>query len=426
MKQTSRRPLPVPLRPKRPLKESVRFDMKTLVGVAFSFLGLLGTAIPASAQKTASLVRSADNHARLELVASGEVAGRGYLVDALAVRGAMVVAGSSGTPLLGRSVFQAGEVRVLHVEGGRLAEQARLAEGFRYSFFGEAVAFGGDALVVGAPNYGGGGTANGRMAKLDGEGQLYVFRRSGQDQTWVEADRIEPPARHSPGQFGNAIEISGQRAIVGARRTHDGDLPWRPGSRPGFGAGAAFIFRLDDQVWRLDANLKNPAPTTIGEFGCSVDIAEDTAVVSSARNNTLGRVFTYHRVQDRWRRTASIWPPGSTNNSDYYCPPVALRGNQMLVGGYGESHLLEWNGSSWRTREALMHPDSGGAARVHLGNDMAVIAAGETVYLYGRGKRGWRLLSEAALDGPVIQLDVDGDIVAVGYLRYVSLFRVVE
>ena len=95
--------------------------------------------------------------------------------------------------------------------------------------------------------------------------------------------------------FGWAADLSDEVTIVGAPR-HD--------ARFRNNSGAAFIFEKRDGGWTETAKLVG-AQRDFGEFGSSVAISGDTAIVS-APGEFEGQLYVHRKVEDQWSQISII------------------------------------------------------------------------------------------------------------------------
>jgi hypothetical protein len=138
--------------------------------------------------------------------------------------------------------------------------------------FGTSVAISGDTILIGASG-------------LDsGKGAAYVFVRNG--MTWTEQakltadDGVGIPSGGSGGdQFGHSVAISGDIAVVGAWGRHEANID---------DSGAVYVFVRDSAgTWVQQAKLTAGGDAAEDDnFGCSVAISEDTAVVGVHHRNS--------------------------------------------------------------------------------------------------------------------------------------------
>ena len=132
-------------------------------------------------------------------------------------------------------------------ETGLWTEQAKLlaADGAGGDFFGVSVFVSGDAALIGA--------------RLDDDrgpdsGSAYVFARDGTGD-WTQQDKVLASDGATGDIFGNSVALSGDTALIGARRDDDA----------GTNSGSAYVFNLCDPVSLLadlisqvmELNLRN-------------------------------------------------------------------------------------------------------------------------------------------------------------------------
>lgn len=130
--------------------------------------------------------------------------------------------------------------------------------------FGFAVALSGDTALVGAG-----------FADVDGiftQGAAYVFVRSGND--WSEQAKLVPSDGAQNDQFGTAVALSGDTALIGARIADvDGNV----------NQGAAYVFTRSGETWSEQTKLTASDGAEEDQFGWSVTFVGDTAVVEIGR-----------------------------------------------------------------------------------------------------------------------------------------------
>lgn len=131
--------------------------------------------------------------------------------------------------------------------------------------FGTWVAVDGDFAIVGTPL-----DNLDDMMTADDIGSAYVF--SSASGTWQQEARLTAMDLTAGDEFGRRVDISGDRAIVGAR-FHNSDL------------GAAYIFERNPAtgLWDQKARLavEDNEPTQPDSFGVAVAIDGDTALVGA-------------------------------------------------------------------------------------------------------------------------------------------------
>ncbi|MFC1600779.1 cohesin domain-containing protein [Candidatus Sumerlaeota bacterium] len=145
-----------------------------------------------------------------------------------------------------------------------------------------------------------------------------------EDDKWVDANGSAGDAFGV--SSGNAVSISGDRAIVGAQGNDD----------QGLGSGSAFIYELTGGVWVKKATLLASDGAEDARFGFAVSICGDTAAVGAYNfSSGLGSAYVFERIGGVWTETANLQNPGAPAD-DHFGRCVSISGNYLLVGAYGD------------------------------------------------------------------------------------------
>lgn len=207
----------------------------------------------------------------------------------------------------------------------------------------------------------------------------------------------------APGDiFGSAVAISRFTAIVGARGVHNF-------------AGAAYVFVRSRGAWHRQAILPDPGQASDDEFGSSVAVAGQTAIVGATGvNNSAGAAYIYARSGSRWHLQASL-PDPSGITFDVFGSSVAVWGGTAVVGAInannevGAAYVYVRSGTTWHRQAALTLPGGGtntefGTAVAISGGTALIGAPGDfngigAAYVYVRSGTRWH--RQARLIDPV-------------------------
>lgn len=254
---------------------------------------------------------------------------------------------------------------------------------------GFAVAVDGDTLVAGAPAEGSGLTGIDPDPADDSapfSGAVYVKRR--QPSGWIQEAYIKPFNTDGWDGFGTSIAIDGDYMVVGAPR-EDSSGSQNPNDNVVPQSGAAYVFVRNGSTWTQQAYLKASNPGQNYLFGWSVAISGHRIVVGSPGEqsdatgvngnqsddglNNAGAAYAFVRNGTNWTQQAYL-KASNTDVGDTFGVSVAIDGNQIIVGAYGED-------SSSRTIDsgaADNSSDDVGAAYVF---ERAQMAWTQTAYL---------------------------------------------
>ncbi|HJU38019.1 MAG TPA: hypothetical protein VJ724_00500, partial [Tahibacter sp.] len=262
--------------------------------------------------------------------------------------------------------------------------------------FGESLALQGDTAVVGSYYHRGGGRDSVR-----------VFVRSGTH--WTEQATLRPGDLGDGDIFGAAVAIDRDTILVGSA-LHSAAAP----------RGAAYVFVRNGVAWTEQAKLVASDADDGAEFGFSVALAGDVAVVGAnneAYGGTLsaGAAYVFERSGGTWTQRQKLVADRATSGG-YFGISVALRDDTLLVGSLadltasnvvdGTVYVFGRTTSGWTPQARLRAGDVGLAQQASyfgrqlaLGDDLAVVGAGRApasgvqdagaAYVYVRGANGW-------------------------------------
>jgi hypothetical protein len=294
--------------------------------------------------------------ARLNVPGDSENKGFGV---AVAICGDIVVVGASneraaptaeGEKPGSVEKLMAGAAYVFVREGGEWRRQARLgASNARYKLhFGTSVAISGNTIIVGAigDNSAAGGV-NGDQTDDSalGAGAAYVFVRDG--TKWSQQAYLKAPKPGKFDEFGTAVAIAGETAVVGAvaaKAAKAANGRKSDGQRDkDNGPGAAFVFMREGNVWSEQASLTPPQFEGGEEYGCSVAISGDHLVVgakrtrdrSTKRRDHPGAAYVFTRKDATWDQGAPLRAP-HVKHGDQFGGSVAISGSTVVVGAVGD------------------------------------------------------------------------------------------
>ena len=246
-------------------------------------------------------------------------------------------------------------------------------------FFGLSVSISGDYAIVGAPGSGGPLVA----------GAAYILERGSSG--WTQVAKLTASDGLYNDGFGQSVSISGGTAIVGAP-SH----PYTPAGGPGIpqipGPGAAYIFELNGSGWTQVAKLAASDGVERDEFGMTVSISGDYAIVG-ARNNSA---YIFERNSGVWPATEdAILTASASGDKDNFGFSVSISGNTAIVGdtgwgytasadppwGPGAAYIFERDGGgTWTETDRLTASD--GAPDDRLGWSVSI--SGDNVIVGAR------------------------------------------
>ncbi|MCI4668809.1 MAG: hypothetical protein MRZ79_11785 [Bacteroidia bacterium] len=218
--------------------------------------------------------------------------------------------------------------------GGNWTEVQKLVPSDRAAQdrFGFSVAIDGERAVIGAPNKAIGGN--------NAQGAAYIFERQSNGD-WIEVQKLDYNLGEAFDNFGNSVEISGDKVIIGAAFADPG------GTKD---AGRAHIYELNGNGNWVSAGVLTGQPIAQGaSFGSSVAVDSNYLAVgawltknnmpsTNASNAGAVHIFNKDNMSGQWSHIQRI-TPDSTDwvTGDLFGGTVALQGNTLVVGADGDA-----------------------------------------------------------------------------------------
>ena len=278
--------------------------------------------------------------------------------DSVSINGDVALIGANGDDDYGND---SGSAYVFRWNGSNWVEEQKLlaSDGAAGDRFGQGISISGDVALVAAP----------------GSVGAYVFRWNGSN--WVEEQKLLA----SDDGFGDSVSISGDVALLGASGEND----------KGYNSGAAFIFRWNGSNWVEEQKLLASDGAANDNFGDSVSISGDVALVGASEEEKggpqLGKAYVFRWNGSNWVEEQTLRASDGADR-DHFGDQVSISGDVALVGaaeeekpvpGPGKAYVFRWNGSNWVEEQKLLASDGGSADAFGVGasvsGDVALVGA---------------------------------------------------
>lgn len=191
------------------------------------------------------------------------------------------------------------------------------------------------------------------------KGAAYVFARGA--SAWGQEAKLAVEGAVAGDNVGAAVALSGDTALVGAPRFTANPDPANPNT------GRVHVFTFDGATWDMAATLVAADGTEAVGFGAAVALSGDIAVVGAPRDNEhgawAGAVHVFERSESVWTEKAKFTAL-DTEASDQFGGALAISGDTLVVGapakggGAGAAYVFVWNGSAWE-EQATLSPGDG-------------------------------------------------------------------
>jgi hypothetical protein len=298
------------------------------------------------------------------------------------------------------------------------------SDGAAFDLFGRSVSVSGDTAVVGAYLDDDGGLNS---------GSVYVFVRSG--GVWTEQAKLTASDAAAGDQFGRPVSVSGDTVVVGVYADDDA----------GLNSGSAYVFVRSGGVWTEQAKLTASDAAAGDQFGYSVSVSVDTAVVGAVADDHAGfysgSTYVFARSGGVWAEQAKLTASDAAE-LDHFGFRLSVDGDTAVVGAVGDAdggldsgsaYVFTRSGVTW-TEEAKLTASDAAAGdwfgwSVSLSGDTAVVGAANdadggldsgSAYVFVGSGSSWTEQAKltasdaAAYDWFGFQLSVSGDTVVVG------------
>ena len=282
-------------------------------------------------------------------------------------------------------------------------QQAELTDtsGGAWDLLGKGVGIDGSTAIVG-----------------NGANEAFVFTKSG--STWSQQQKIT----NSASLFGQAADVSGNYAVVGA-----------------YGASTAYVYYRSGTTWSLQATLTGTSSTY---FGYSVAIDGDTVVVGATEESTSytysGAIYVYTRSGTTWSLQGSMIKASDAEANARLGWSVDIDGDSIISGAYrdgghhGAAYVYTRSGSTWSQQQKLTsgNPTSSEdqfGQSVSISGDTCAVGAWQedttasdsgAVFMFDRSGTTWgtptklKASDAAASDRFGTSVAIDGNMMVIG------------
>ncbi len=186
-----------------------------------------------------------------------------------------------------------GSVYVFKRSGDIWNQQAKLTaiDGASGDVFGISIAFDGETILVGADL---------NDEKALNAGAVYVYTGSGKQ--WKQQAKLTASDGAETDIFGVRVALSGDTALISARRDDDDVM--------GIDSGSAYVFTRSGSVWTEQAKLTANDGAANDRFGRSVALSGDTALIGAMfqdnKGENSGSAYIFTRTKGIWSQKIQL------------------------------------------------------------------------------------------------------------------------
>ena len=245
---------------------------------------------------------------------------------------------------------------------------------------------------------------------------------------WYERQKLVASDGAAIDYFGFSASMDGDYAIIGAYRDNDN----------GFNSGSAYIFTRSGTTWTQQAKLLASDGAAFDEFGCSVSIDGDYAIIGAYWDDDRGAAYIFKRTGTSWAEEDKLVPA-----SGYaFGASVSIDGDYAIIGvpgdddngdSSGSAYVFKRDGTNWNEQDKLLALDGTEddcfGWSVSIDGDYAIIGApwGEdngvfsgSAYVFKRDGTNWneqdKLLASDGTDDDRFgnSVSINGDYAIIG------------
>jgi FG-GAP repeat protein len=215
--------------------------------------------------------------------------------------------------------FSQGAIYIYRRSGGVWFETQKLtsSDGGIGHRFGADVDIDGNYLVSGAPG------ADGLVA---GTGAAYIFKRTSLGAAFIEQTKIFADDGTVNDAFGISVAITSESIVLIGDPLDD---------TQGINTGAAYIFTRTSSVWTQKQKLIAADAAGLGfkDFGQSVALSVDSAIIGAPRNQGTGSVYIFAHDGGVWVEDIRYDAPPGASGAGQFGTGVDIWGNRAIAGG---------------------------------------------------------------------------------------------
>lgn len=218
-----------------------------------------------------------------------------------------------------------------------------------------------------------------RQPSQNDRGAAYVYVRNG--TTWSQEQKLLPADVINGETFGAAVAIDGDTIVVTAPIHKIGAIA---------GQGAAYVFVRNGTTWTQQQQLFANDGALNDQFGSSVAISGDTIMVgawmdSVGPNSRQGSVYVFTRSGTVWTQQQKLSANDGIAN-DQLGASLSMTGSTMVTGALqnnfgasrnGAAYVFTLNGAVWSQQQKLLASD--GAPIDAFGNAVAISSTSDTI-----------------------------------------------
>tara|TARA_A100001015_G_scaffold293864_1_gene370967 strand:+ start:387 stop:1664 length:1278 start_codon:yes stop_codon:yes gene_type:complete len=221
--------------------------------------------------------------------------------------------------------------------------------------FGKSVSIEGDTIAVGAPGL--------------GNGSVYIFEKN--NTNWVFKQKLSSSDGAPFDNFGNAISINDDTLVIGAYFDDDN----------GFSSGSAYIFERLNGVWEEQQKLLPKSGYYNNHFGRSLSLDNDYLIIGSPGYLAgAGAAYIFKKNNNIWEETDRLTPSSAVQYA-YFGTTVDIENEISIVGAWADNSAFIFSNENniWIEKQKIVADDAVAndsfGSHVSIESDIIVVGA---------------------------------------------------
>jgi hypothetical protein len=181
------------------------------------------------------------------------------------------------------------------------------------------------------------GTFYGRSGSIS-SGAAYVFRSN--DGDWIQEAKLSALDAASGDMFGYSVAVRGSDILIGARYDDD----------DGTNSGSAYVFHRHGSAWEHSAKLTASDAAAGAAFGTAVALGDRRAMVGAPMyttpSGTVGAAYLFVREESGWQQKAALLA-SDAGFGDQFGISLALDADTALLGAKNNAVDFVNSGSAY-------------------------------------------------------------------------------
>jgi hypothetical protein len=168
-------------------------------------------------------------------------------------------------------------------------------------------------------------------------GSAYIFSPDDVNcSDWDQTAKLTASDGAASDYFGSSVSVSGDYAIVGAYLDDD----------KGNESGSAYIFLRSGTSWSQQAKLTASDGAAYDNFGYSVSISGNYAIVGATGDDGKGSAYVFKRDGTTWSQQQKLTASDGANG-DRFGYSVSISGDYAIAGAWGDDDNGSSSGSAY-------------------------------------------------------------------------------